>query len=82
MAGLGEGRNETVWKARRDLLGSGGISRRMNRAMSECLWLRSFWGIIALNAKKEKFFDLFSNNYNLDKIISSQGGVGNIRKHF
>ena len=65
MAGLGEGRNETVWKARRDLLGSGGISRRMNRAMSECLWLCSFWGIIALNAKKEKFFDLFTNYYKI-----------------
>ncbi len=37
----------------------------MNGAMSECLWLCSFWGIIALNAKKEKFFDLFSNNYNI-----------------
>ena len=65
MAGLGEGRNETVWKARRDLLRSGGIRKRMNGAMSECLWLCSFWGIIALNAKKEKFFDLFSNSYNI-----------------
>ena len=55
MAGPGEGRNETVWKARRDLLGNGGISKRMDGAMSECLWLCSFWGIIALMPKKKSF---------------------------
>ena len=31
MIGLGEGRSETVWKARRDPLGSGGISKRINK---------------------------------------------------
>ena len=46
------------------MLVSGGINRRMNGAMSGCLWLCLFWGIIAFNAKKEKSFDLFINYYN------------------
>lgn len=47
------------------MLGGGEISKKMNGAMSACLWLCWFSGIIELNAKKEKIFDLFSNYYNI-----------------